>query len=295
MVYNGAFIDKDTVMAISTFPRLAHCLVCMSLILVSMATLAAEKSSKEPKASPEASKTIKTVNGVAISQEQLNHFMQNLQAQGQPVGPDAEKMVLNELIARELVAADARKKKLDALPEVKAQVKLMQQQVLVDAWFADYFKKNPIKEEDVRNEYNRQLESTKSGRNANEYNVSQILLGSEQEALEVSKRLESNESFERLAQDKSLDKASAVQGGKLGWLLPSMIVKPLDDIVISLKKGSVSNPIQTNLGWHILKVEDIRKFKAASFDDAKNNVIKGLVDAKRKVLVEELAKTAVIK
>jgi peptidyl-prolyl cis-trans isomerase C len=257
--------------------------------------MAAEKASKEPKANADTSKAIKTVNGVAISQEQLNHFMQNLQAQGQQVGPDAEKMVLNELIARELVAGDARKKKLDALPEVKAQVKLMQQQVLVDAWFADYFKKNPIKEEDVRNEYNRQLESTKSGRNANEYSVSQILLSSEQEAQEVSKRLEANESFERLAQDKSLDKPSAAQGGKLGWLLPSMIVKPLDDIVLSLKKGSVSNPVQTNLGWHILKVEDIRKFKPATFDEAKNNVIKGLVDAKRKVLVEELAKTAVIK
>jgi tRNA U34 5-methylaminomethyl-2-thiouridine-forming methyltransferase MnmC len=63
------------------------------------------------------------VNGVAISQEQLNHFMQNLQAQGQQVDPEAEKMVLNELIALELVAGDALKRKLDALPEVKVQVK----------------------------------------------------------------------------------------------------------------------------------------------------------------------------
>jgi peptidyl-prolyl cis-trans isomerase C len=282
-------------MSTSRFSLLVQYVLCFSLVLGSVAALAAEKASKESKDITAPAKAIKTVNGVTISQEQLNHFMQNLQAQGQQVGPDAEKMVLNELIARELVAGDARKKKLDALPEVKAQVKLMQQQVLVDAWFADYFKKNPIKEEDVRNEYNRQLESTKSGRNSNEYNVSQILLGSEQEAQDVSKRLENNESFERLAQDKSLDKLSAAQGGKLGWLLPSMIVKPLDDIVVSLKKGNVSNPVQTSLGWHILKVEDVRKFKPASFDEAKNNVIKGLVEAKRKVLVEELAKTAVIK
>ncbi len=266
--------------------------LCLSFLLIGGHSFAAEKVSKITLESP---KAIKTVNGVAITQEQLNHFLQNLQAQGQQVSPDAEKMVLNELIARELVAGDARKKKLDTSPEVKAQLKLMQQQVLVDAWFADYFKKNPIKEEDVRNEYNRQLESTKSGRNANEYSVSQILLSSEQEAQEISKRLEANESFERLAQDKSLDKTSAAQGGRLGWLLPSMIVKPLDDIVVSLKKGNVSNPVQTSLGWHILKVEDVRKFKPASFDEAKNNVIKGLVEAKRKVLVEELAKTAVIK
>jgi peptidyl-prolyl cis-trans isomerase C len=125
--------------------------------------------------------------------------------------------------------------------------------------------------------------------------VSQILLSSEQEAQEVAKRLESNESFERIAQEKSMDKPSAAQGGKLGWLLPTMIVKPLDDIILSLKKGNVSNPVQTNLGWHILKVDDVRKFKPASYDDAKTNVIKGLMDAKRKVLVEELAKTSVIK
>ena len=169
----AALIIKDTVMATPRFSHAVKLLLCFSLALGSIAALAAEKASKESKANIETAKSIKTVNGVAISQEQLNHFMQNLQAQGQQVGPDAEKMVLNELIARELVAGDARKKKLDALPEVKAQVKLMQQQVLVDAWFADYFKKNPIKEEDVRNEYNRQLESTKSGRNANEYSVSQ--------------------------------------------------------------------------------------------------------------------------
>ena len=282
-------------MPASRFSHAFKYLLCISLIITSAQSLSADKVNKESRVSAEVLKPLKTVNGVIITQEQLNHFLQNLQAQGQKISPDAEKMVLNELIARELVAGDARKKKLDGLTEVKAQIKLMQQQVLVDAWFADYFKKNPITEEAVREEYNRQLDSTKSGRNANEYSVSQILLSSEQDAQEVSKRLENNESFEGIAQDKSLDKLSAAQGGKLGWLLPSMIVKPLDDIILSLKKGSVSNPLQTNLGWHILKVEDIRKFKPASYDDAKANVIKGLVDTKRKVLVEELAKTAVIK
>jgi peptidyl-prolyl cis-trans isomerase C len=282
-------------MATSRFIYVFNYLLCISLVLNVNAVLAAEKTSKTTKINTEAAKVIKTVNGVTISQEQLNHFLQSLQAQGQQLGPDAEKMVLNELVARELVASDARKKKLDSLPEIKMQMKLMQQQVLVDAWFAEYFKKNPIKEEDLRNEYNRQLETTKGGRNANEFSVSQILLSSEQEAQEVSKRIENNESFERIAQEKSLDKPSAAQGGKLGWLLPSTIVKPLDDIVLNLKKGSVSNPVETNLGWHILKVEDIRKFKPASFEEAKNIIIKNMVEAKRKDLVEELAKTAVIK
>ena len=277
--------------------NMLNALFCLALISSSFTVVAAEKVNKEPKAltSSDAQKVLKTVNGVAITRDQLNQFLHNLQAQGQKITPEVENAILNELIVRELVAGDAHKKKLDASPEVKAQMKLVQQQVLVDAWFADYFNQNPIKDEQVRDEYNRQLESTKIGKNSNEYAVSQILLSSEQEAQEVAKRLENNEPFERIAQEKSMDKPSAAQGGKLGWLLPTMIVKPLDDIILSLKKGSVSNPVQTNLGWHILKVDDVRKFKPAPYDEVKLNVTKGLMDAKRKVLVEELAKTAVIK
>jgi peptidyl-prolyl cis-trans isomerase C len=269
----------------------------LALISTSLTAVAADKVTKEPKALTisDAQKVLKTVNGVAITRDQLNQFLHNLQAQGQKITPEVENAILNELIVRELVAGDAHKKKLDASPEVRAQMKLVQQQVLVDAWFADYFNQNPIKDEQVREEYNRQLESTKIGKNSNEYAVSQILLSSEQEAQEVAKRLENNEPFERIAQEKSMDKPSAAQGGKLGWLLPTMIVKPLDDIILSLKKGSVSNPVQTNLGWHILKVDDVRKFKPAPYDEVKLNVTKGLMDTKRKVLVEELAKTAVIK
>jgi len=272
-------------------------LLFVALLSNSYTVASAEKVAKEPKSSTstEAQKVLKTVNGVAITTDQLNHFLHNLQAQGQKITPEVENVILNELIVRELVAGDAHKKKLDTLPEVKAQTKLVQQQVLVDAWFTDYFNQNPIKDEQVREEYNRQLESTKTGKNSNEYAVSQILLGSEKEAQEVAKRLETNESFERIAQEKSIDKSSAAQGGKLGWLLPTIIVKPLDDIILSLKKGSVSNPVQTNLGWHILKVDDVRKFKPAPYDEVKLNVTKGLMEAKRKVLVEELAKTAVIK
>ena len=95
-------------MATSRFTHLVQYLLCFSLALGSVTALAAEKASKEPKANADTSKAIKTVNGVAISQEQLNHFMQNLQAQGQQMGPDAEKMVLNELIARELVPVSFR-------------------------------------------------------------------------------------------------------------------------------------------------------------------------------------------
>ena len=97
----AALTIKDTIMATPRFSHAVQLLLCISLTLGTIAAVAAEKAGKESKASAETAKAIKTVNGVAISQEQLNHFMQNLQAQGQQMGLDAEKMVLIELIARE--------------------------------------------------------------------------------------------------------------------------------------------------------------------------------------------------
>lgn len=239
-------------------------------------------------------RVLKTVNGVNITRDQVVIFLRSMQAQGQKITPDVEASVLNELILRELVASEARKQNLDTTPEVLSQMKFMMQQILVEAWFADYFKQHPITDEEARTEYAKQIELTKTGRNSNEYLVLQILVASENEANDISKRLDAKESFTKLAQEKSIDKGSAAQGGKLGWVIPNNIVKPLDDVIISLKNGSTSNPVQSALGWHILKVEDRRVFKIAPFEVVKANLMKVIMDAKRKVLIEGLAKKATI-
>lgn len=239
-------------------------------------------------------RVLKTVNGVNITRDQVVIFLRSMQAQGQNITPEVETSVLNELILRELVASEARKQNLNTTPEVLSQMKFMMQQILVEAWFADYFKQHPITDEEARTEYAKQIELTKTGRNSNEYLVSQILVLSEKEANDISKRLDGKESFAKLAQEKSIDKGSSAQGGKLGWVIPNNIVKPLDDVIISLKNGSTSNPVQSALGWHILKVEDRRVFKIAAFEAVKANLMKVIMDAKRKVLIEGMAKKATI-
>jgi peptidyl-prolyl cis-trans isomerase C len=168
-------------------------------------------------------RVLKTVNGVQITRDQVVIFLRSMQVQGQKITPEVEASVLNELILRELVASEARKQNLDTTPEVLSQMKFMMQQILVEAWFADYFKQHPITDEEARTEYAKQIELTKTGRNSNEYLVLQILVASENEANDISKRLDAKESFTKLAQEKSIDKGSAAQGGKLGWVIPNNI------------------------------------------------------------------------
>ena len=69
--------------------------------------------------------------------------------------------------------------------------------------------------------------------------------------------------------DKSQDPGSSVKGGDLGWAVPSNFVKPFSDAMIALNKGQISAPVQSQFGWHIIRLEDTRDMKVPSFDEVK--------------------------
>lgn len=101
-----------------------------------------------------------------------------------------------------------------------------------------------------------------------EYNASHILVETEAEALELRKLLDDGADFAALAKDKSTGPSGA-NGGSLGWFGPGMMVKPFEDAVISMKAGDVSDPVQTQFGWHILILNESRLQDAPSLESIK--------------------------
>ena len=93
------------------------------------------------------------VNGVAIPQSRLDLMVKAAVAQGQTDGPEMRKALRENLIAEEIIAQEALKKKLDKDPEVVAQTEIARQAVLVRAYQADYIKHNKVSEETLRKEY----------------------------------------------------------------------------------------------------------------------------------------------
>ncbi len=106
---------------------------------------------------------------------------------------------------------------------------------------------------------------------AKEYNASHILVATEDEAKAIKAELDQGGDFAKLAEEKSSD-GSAASGGSLGWFGSGMMVKPFEDAVVALEPGKVSDPIQTQFGWHIIKLNETRMSAAPALDTVRDEL-----------------------
>ena len=160
---------------------------------------------------------------------------------------------------------EAKKKGLDKNADVKNQMDLAAQTVLVRAYVADWIKANPIPDAALRKEY----DTIKSQMGDKEYKVRHILVEKEDEAKEIIVELQKGDKFEKLA-ERSKDTGSKANGGDLDWNAPGNFVKPFSDAMVKLPKGKfTATPVQTQFGWHVIEVTDIRDAKIPSFDEVK--------------------------
>lgn len=213
------------------------------------------------------SKSVATVNGAAIPQARLDMRIKSAMAQGQPDSPDLRNAVRDELINIEVLAQAANKKGLNKQAEVVQQIELSKQTILASAFVQDYVKNHPFSDDVLRQEFDK----INKQRGNKEYKVSHILLKTEDEAKAVAEQLKTGK-FEDVAMDKSQDPGSSVKGGDLGWAVPSNFVKPFADAMVGLNKGQISAPVQSQFGWHIIKLEDSRDMKVPSFEEVKPNL-----------------------
>ena len=119
------------------------------------------------------------------------------------------------------------------------------------------------------------------------------MVATEAEAQDIIKQINAGTKFETLAKEKSLEKVSGAQGGVVGWVFPSQLTPPINDLIVNLGKGKVTqSPIKTNNGWHVIKLDDIRPFEMPSFDQAKNTIAQELVQQRRQEAINALLKDA---
>lgn len=236
------------------------------------------------------SKTAATVNGVAIPQSRLDMRLQAALAQGQPDSPQLRNAVLDELINIEVLAQAASKKGLNKKAEVIQQIDLSKQTILASAFVQDYVKSHPISDDAIKQEF----EKINKQRGSKEYKVSHILVKTEDEAKTASDLVKKGK-FEDVAMDKSQDPGSSVKGGDLGWAVPSNFVKPFADAMVALGKGQISAPVQSQFGWHIIRLEDTRDLKVPAFDEVKSNLTQHMQQQLVQQAIMEQRKKATIK
>ena len=243
--------------------NLALALVAGSLAVG--AAMAQEKGSKKAAASGGSAHIV--VNGVTIPQARIDAMNKELDAAGQPTGPERQSAIKEELINREILAQAAKARGLDRSPDVQQQMEMARQAVLIRALFDQEMKQHPITDADLEKQY----EQFKGSMGQNEYKVSHILVDNEAEAKAIIEQLKKNPGdFAKIAKEKSKDPGSKDHGGDLDWGPAARYVKPFADAVQSQKKGEISpQPVKTDFGYHIIRVDDVRPLKVPEFKDLK--------------------------
>ncbi|MXS83494.1 peptidylprolyl isomerase [Nitrosomonas oligotropha] len=233
--------------------------------------------------------TVAKVNGVAIPQSRLELMVKASAAQGQPDGPEMRKALRENLIAEEILAQEAAKKKLDKDPDVIAQLEIARQAVLVRAFQADYIRNNVVSEETLRKEY----EVLKVQMGDKEYKARHILVANENEAKDIIAKLKKGGNFAKIAEEKSIDDGSKENGGELNWSPPAAYVRPFSEALVKLSKGALTEqPVQTSFGWHVIQLMDIRPMEVPPFEEVKQNIQQRVLQREFGTVVQELRSKA---
>jgi peptidyl-prolyl cis-trans isomerase C len=235
---------------------------------------------------------VATVNGTPITQGLLDLNVQAAVNQGQKDTPQLRQAIKEELINRALIAQEATRQGLDKEIDFRDQYTQLRQSLLLQAFIDDYLKKSPITEAKLLEEYEKQKQAL-GGDTTSQYQLSQITLGTESEAIAVIGRLQSGESFAKVAKEVSRDAGSKSQGGMLGWVMPTQVALPIADVMVKLSKGTFStSPIKMQGAYFIIKVDDIRSIKLPSFKAAKNQLRQELIQKYLGDTIKKLRETA---
>lgn len=233
---------------------------------------------------PAFAQNLAVVNGKPIPSTRADMMVKQMASQGQADSPQLRSMIKEELINREILVQEADKAGLGSNADVKAQIEMARQSILIRALVADYVKKHPVADADIKAEYDK----FKAQAGDKEYHARHILVEKEDEAKAIIAKLKGGAKFEELAK-QSKDPGSASNGGDLDWASPASFVKPFSDAMVALEKGKITEtPVKTQFGYHVIKLEDVRTAKVPTLEEIKPQIAESLQQKKLQAYQQEL-------
>jgi peptidyl-prolyl cis-trans isomerase C len=225
-----------------------------------------------------------TVNGKAIPKSRVEFLVKSQTAQGKPDNEQLRRAILDEVIAWELVVQEADRKGLSKNADVRSQLDIARQQIIFQSYLQDYVRTHPIKDEALRTEYDR----AKAQRGDKEYKARHILVEKDTDAKDIIEQLKKGAKFDDLAK-QSKDIGSKDKGGELEWQPAATYVKPFGDALAKLEKGKMTEtPVQSQFGWHVIRLDDVRTAQFPEFDTVKQQITQMLQRQEVEKLVRDL-------
>lgn len=250
-------------------------------------TLSAVAAALLISAAPLASaQNVAIVNGKAVPSARLDVLAQQVAAStGRPIDDNLREQLKEEVILREVFMQEAGKRGIAATPEYKTQMELARQTIMIRALFADWQKKNPVTDAEVKAEYDK-FAAANAGK---EYRARHILVDKEDEAKAIIAAIKGGAKFEEQAKQKSKDPGSGANGGDLDWANASSYVTEFSEAMIKLEKGQMTDePVKSQFGWHVIRVDDVRQAQLPAFEDVKDQIAQQMQQQKLQAYQESL-------
>lgn len=258
------------------------------LTFLSAAVLAGLMALPQPAAAqPHANTVVATVNGEEITIGHMIIARATLPQQYQQLPPQ----VLFDAILDQLIQQTALKQTLNG--EVPRYVGLSlenEERSLLAADVIETVMQSAASEEDVLAAYE---DAYSHGNGGDEFNAAHILVDTEEEAKAVKAELDAGADFTTLAKEKSTG-PSGPNGGALGWFSTGRMVPEFEEAVIAMRSGEVSDPVQTQFGWHVILLNERRKTAAPEFEEVREELAAKLRQEAVEARVNELTAAAEI-
>jgi peptidyl-prolyl cis-trans isomerase C len=228
---------------------------------------------------------IAIVNGKAVPKARLDTLISQAQKGGQQVTPELQQQARDEVVLREIFQQEAEKRGVAKGADFQAQMELARQTLLIRELFADQARRNPVTDEMAKAEYDK----FKAQSTGTEYRARHILVEKEDEAKALIAQIKGGASFEELAKKNSKDPGSGANGGDLDFAKPESYVPEFGAAMAKLKKGEMTQePVKTQFGFHIIRLEDTREASFPAFDDVKGQIKQRIEQMKLQQFREDL-------
>ncbi|MFM0312556.1 peptidylprolyl isomerase [Paraburkholderia sp. RL17-383-BIF-A] len=242
-------------------------------------------------AAPAFAQNIAVVNGTPIPKARADALIDQLVHQGQQNTPQLQTAVREELVNREILMQEALRRGLPNRPDIKAQIAVAQQTVVLRALIEDFVKNNQPTDAEVTARYNALIKDA----GGKEYHLHHILVDNEQQAKDLIAKIKAGASFEDLAKQYSKDPGSGKNGGDLDWSDPKAYVPEFADAATHLHKGQMTDtPVHTQFGWHIIRVDDVRSITPPPLEQVRPQIVQQIQQEKLQAFEEGLRKNAKI-
>lgn len=236
--------------------------------------------------------TVAIVNGTKISKKDVDNAIKEL---GQKLeGVDKKQvfpLVVDQIINEKLLDDASAAAKIDESADFKKRVEILKAQLVKQMYF-ERLLKSKVSQEQVKAAYDK---FEKENKGKIEVHARHILVPSEEEAVQAIKDLDAGAKFEEIAAKRSSG-PNARSGGDLGWFLKDEMIPAFSEVAFKMKPGTYSKtPVKTELGWHVIKLEEKRERQVPKFAEVELAIRSQLSQQALKAVVSDLRSKADVK